>query len=298
MGRQLTAAGGSTTSRPGPSRGPATTTSTTRTSTGTATPTTGCPSSGSTPLAGYRRARELLSHDMGAAGALRGASTCCSRPPRSTTRWSRRPSPSARKVGARDDARGRPRPVAATGATSSTPPFTRDEARSVRALLPLDAWPQRHRTRSTPAPSSRSRSSRGTSVATGVLERLRHAVRPAVLLLRREPRRLRAGVRPRRLRGRRSSPSTPPTTGMGAQFGLLGFADDNWVDGTQSYVFTFDYPPTARSGTGSRPPSVHEVGPPHRHVAPARRLRLRVRARLRARAGPSTSPGWGTRATR
>ncbi len=27
---------------------------------------------------------------------------------------------------------------------------------------------------------------------------------------------------------------------LGDQFGLLGFADDNWVDGTQSYVFEFD----------------------------------------------------------
>src|SRR4029453_3147151 len=28
--------------------------------------------------------------------------------------------------------------------------------------------------------------------------------------------------------------------GLGEQFGLLGFADDNWVDGTQSFVFAFD----------------------------------------------------------
>ena len=28
--------------------------------------------------------------------------------------------------------------------------------------------------------------------------------------------------------------------GLGEQFGLLGFADDNWVDGTQIFVFAFD----------------------------------------------------------
>lgn len=47
--------------------------------------------------------------------------------------------------------------------------------------------------------------------------------------------------------------------GMGAQLGLLGFADDNWVDGTQSYVFTFGSP-LFQSRYGFTATTVHEVG--------------------------------------
>ncbi len=47
---------------------------------------------------------------------------------------------------------------------------------------------------------------------------------------------------------------------MGSQFGLLGFADDNWVDGTQSYVFMFDYPAVRAAGFGFTSTAVHEFG--------------------------------------
>lgn len=47
---------------------------------------------------------------------------------------------------------------------------------------------------------------------------------------------------------------------MGDQFGLLGFADDNWVDGTQSYVFAFEYPDVRDAGYGITTTLTHEVG--------------------------------------
>ncbi len=42
--------------------------------------------------------------------------------------------------------------------------------------------------------------------------------------------------------------------------GLLGFADDNWTDGTQSYVFQFDTPFFRSIGYGFSSTTVHEVG--------------------------------------
>lgn len=48
--------------------------------------------------------------------------------------------------------------------------------------------------------------------------------------------------------------------GMGDQFGLLGYADDNWTDGTQSYVFEFDYPDVRDAGFGFTTTTTHEVG--------------------------------------
>lgn len=48
--------------------------------------------------------------------------------------------------------------------------------------------------------------------------------------------------------------------GMGSQSGLLGFADDNWVDGTQSYVFAFDTDAYRSAGFGFTATIVHEVG--------------------------------------
>jgi hypothetical protein len=48
--------------------------------------------------------------------------------------------------------------------------------------------------------------------------------------------------------------------GLGAQFGLLGFADDNWVDGTQSFVFTFDAEIYRALGYGFTGTTIHEVG--------------------------------------
>lgn len=52
------------------------------------------------------------------------------------------------------------------------------------------------------------------------------------------------------------------TTGdsLGDQFGLLGFADDNWTDGTQTYVFTFDAEEYREFGYGFSTTTVHEVG--------------------------------------
>jgi hypothetical protein len=47
---------------------------------------------------------------------------------------------------------------------------------------------------------------------------------------------------------------------MGAQAGLLGYADDNWVDGTQSFVFAFDDPDTLSLGYGFTTTVTHEVG--------------------------------------
>jgi hypothetical protein len=48
--------------------------------------------------------------------------------------------------------------------------------------------------------------------------------------------------------------------GLGAQFGLLGFAEDNWVDGTQSFVFTFGAEAYRASGYGFTGTTIHEVG--------------------------------------
>lgn len=42
--------------------------------------------------------------------------------------------------------------------------------------------------------------------------------------------------------------------------GLLGFADDNWADGTQSYVFSFLSPALRAAGYGFTTTTIHEVG--------------------------------------
>lgn len=47
---------------------------------------------------------------------------------------------------------------------------------------------------------------------------------------------------------------------MGDQFGLLGFADDNWVDGTPSFVFEFDTTELREFGYGFSTTTVHEAG--------------------------------------
>jgi hypothetical protein len=47
---------------------------------------------------------------------------------------------------------------------------------------------------------------------------------------------------------------------LGSQAGLLGFADDNWIDGTPSYVFEFDSPGYRASGYGFTTTTVHEGG--------------------------------------
>jgi hypothetical protein len=48
--------------------------------------------------------------------------------------------------------------------------------------------------------------------------------------------------------------------GLGDQFGLLGFADDNWVDGTQTFVFAFDADVYRDFGYGFTGTIIHEVG--------------------------------------
>jgi hypothetical protein len=50
------------------------------------------------------------------------------------------------------------------------------------------------------------------------------------------------------------------TAGLGSQFGLLGFADDNWVDGTQTLVFAFDAALYRTLGYGFTGTIIHEVG--------------------------------------
>jgi hypothetical protein len=47
---------------------------------------------------------------------------------------------------------------------------------------------------------------------------------------------------------------------LGDQAGLLGFADDNWVDGTQSHVFMFDTPEDRALGYGFTTTAIHEFG--------------------------------------
>jgi hypothetical protein len=42
--------------------------------------------------------------------------------------------------------------------------------------------------------------------------------------------------------------------------GLLGYADDNWIDGTQSGVFSFVYPDAVDSGYGLTTTMIHEYG--------------------------------------
>lgn len=47
---------------------------------------------------------------------------------------------------------------------------------------------------------------------------------------------------------------------MGVQFGLGGFADDNWLDGTQEYVEIFNTPYWAAVGYGYTLTTIHEAG--------------------------------------
>ncbi|MEM3404473.1 MAG: hypothetical protein QXJ17_08065 [Nitrososphaeria archaeon] len=47
---------------------------------------------------------------------------------------------------------------------------------------------------------------------------------------------------------------------MGVQFGLGGFADDNWLDGTQEYVQVFNTPYWANVGYGYTLTTIHETG--------------------------------------
>jgi hypothetical protein len=47
---------------------------------------------------------------------------------------------------------------------------------------------------------------------------------------------------------------------LGPNFGLLGYADDNWVDGTQTYVFAFDTADYRDIGYGFSTTTIHEGG--------------------------------------
>jgi hypothetical protein len=47
---------------------------------------------------------------------------------------------------------------------------------------------------------------------------------------------------------------------LGDNFGLLGFADDNWTDGTQTYVFEFGTATYRLFGYGFTSTTIHEVG--------------------------------------
>lgn len=50
------------------------------------------------------------------------------------------------------------------------------------------------------------------------------------------------------------------TTDANHPSGLLGFADDNWTDGTQSYIFQYDTPFFRSLGYGFSTTTIHEVG--------------------------------------
>jgi hypothetical protein len=47
---------------------------------------------------------------------------------------------------------------------------------------------------------------------------------------------------------------------LGPNFGLLGYADDNWVDGTQTYTFAFDTSEYRDLGYGFTTTVIHEAG--------------------------------------
>jgi hypothetical protein len=47
---------------------------------------------------------------------------------------------------------------------------------------------------------------------------------------------------------------------LGTNYGLLGYSDDNWVDGTQSYVFSFDTEDYRSLGYGFSTTTIHEGG--------------------------------------
>ena len=70
-------------------------------------------------------------------------------------------------------------------------------------------------------------------------------------------------------------------TDFDAGGGLLGYADDNWLDGTQSSVFAFVDPTIVEFGYGLSTTDDPRGRPPRGHEPPARRLRLPEEARLR-----------------
>ena len=87
-------------------------------------------------------------------------------------------------------------------------------------------------------------------------------------------------------------------TDFDAGGGLLGFADDNWIDGTQSGVFAFVDQAIVDGGYGLSTTTIHEVGHHVGHEPPSRRLRLRGRDRFRRDRASSTTRGRATSPTR
>jgi hypothetical protein len=77
----------------------------------------------------------------------------------------------------------------------------------------------------------------------------------------------------------------------------LGFADDNWRDGTQSFVFSFVSPGLAELGYGLRPPRSTSTAITSTSATRSTASTTR-RKRTSAGTGSSTSPGWATRSTR
>jgi hypothetical protein len=67
------------------------------------------------------------------------------------------------------------------------------------------------------------------------------------------------GYRPRDYVGEIFAYNTTAAS-LGDQFGLLGFADDNWVDGTQTHVFMFDSAEYRALGYGFTTTGIHEFG--------------------------------------
>ena len=100
-----------------------------------------------------------------------------------------------------------------------------------------------------------------------------------------------------RIAGTRRLRSTTPSNDE-LDPGFLGFADDNWVDGTQSFVFNFVSPADRRRGLRADDHPDPRVRPSLRDEPPARRVRLGDRHRLRADRDRSSSPGPPTSRTR
>ena len=106
-----------------------------------------------------------------------------------------------------------------------------------------------------------------------------------VLLLLRGAGHVRAGVPPARLRGPGVRLQHHTGQSRRTQYGLLGFADDNWVDGTQSFVFAFDADDYRDLGYGFTATIDSRGGAPHRSC------RIRTTASTRRPASTTTPAG-------
>ena len=77
----------------------------------------------------------------------------------------------------------------------------------------------------------------------------------------------------------------------------LGYADDNWLDGTQSGVFSFVSPGIIESGYGLTTTMIHEYGH-HSSLAIRTTVTTRRQASPTTRPATTSSPGWATSRTR